>query len=94
MPGLVHPLRVPIDETLNVYRLSWRRRSRCDSEGLPVSVYYRIDTVHVAGWTRGRGACEVEGCGAESTLVGEEIAAVGDIEINTAVRLGVHGEHG
>ena len=94
MPRLVQPLRVPINETLNVYRLSLRRRGRRDSGGLPVPVYYRIDPVHVAGWTRGRGACESERRGAKTLFVGEESAAIGDIVVEAAVLLGIHRERG
>ena len=94
MPRLVHPLRVPVDETLNVYRLSLRRRRRRDSGCLPVSVYYRIDPVHVAGWTSWCGACEAERRGAKTLLVGEVSAAIGGIEVDAAVLVGIHGERG
>src|SRR2546426_8122185 len=94
MPGLVHPLRVPIDEALNVYCLSLRRRSRRDSGGLPIPVYYRIDPMHVAGWTSWRGACEAERRGAKALLVGEVSAAIRGIEVDAAVLLGIHRERG
>src|SRR2546430_391277 len=94
MPRLVHPLRVPIDETLNVYRLSLRRRGRRDSVGLPVPVDYRIDPMHVARRTRGRGACEAERRGAKTLFVREESAAIGDIVEDATVLLGIHGERG
>jgi len=50
--------------------------------------------MHVAGWTRGRGACEAERRGAKTLFVGEVSAGIGDIVEDATVLLGIHGERG